>query len=139
MDIGEKVISGITDSLTYAKVITLGHLLDICGCNFDRIEATAQYLGMIFIIREDLHWKLLHGIIAVNAFIINESTDSKCPFCENREMIFHWFLYCNCLEFLFLRLQRIFVDFKLYFVMLDLFMVLNIGEKIEEQKRQQLF
>lgn len=60
LDIDEKVIPGITDSLTNAKVITMGHLLDIWGCNFDRIEATAQYLGMTFILgrlaMENITW-----------------------------------------------------------------------------------
>ncbi len=51
----------------------------------------------------DLQWRILHGAVAVNAFvsIINSNVDDKCVFCGSRETIFHCFLECVRLQVLF--------------------------------------
>ena len=54
----------------------------------------------------DLHWRVVHGIIAVNAFI--SIFYFKCPFCSCRETIFHCFLYCCRLTPLFTLLSSLF-------------------------------
>jgi len=52
----------------------------------------------------DIQWRLLHGVIAVNAFIsvINPEISSDCPFCLQRETVFHAFMYCDRLRPLFI-------------------------------------
>jgi len=49
----------------------------------------------------DLQWKILHGTVAVNAFVntINSNVSDECPFCKIRETIFHCFLECSRLRF----------------------------------------
>ncbi len=51
-----------------------------------------------------------HGAVAVNAFIsiLNPEIDAGCPFCTERETIFHAFVNCARLESLFLFLDAIF-------------------------------
>jgi len=46
----------------------------------------------------DLQWRIVHGVIAVNAFtsVLNPENSDKCPFCDDRETIFHAFLNCYC-------------------------------------------
>uniref|UniRef100_A0AAV2IV26 Reverse transcriptase domain-containing protein n=1 Tax=Knipowitschia caucasica TaxID=637954 RepID=A0AAV2IV26_KNICA len=41
----------------------------------------------------DLQWRLLHGAIAVNAFVcrVNRAVGEGCPFCGERETVFHCF------------------------------------------------
>ncbi len=41
----------------------------------------------------DLQWRILHGAIAVNALvsIINPGSSVECPFCFQRETVFHPF------------------------------------------------
>ena len=58
----------------------------------------------------DLQWRILHGAIAVNAFIsmINPTVSSKCPFCEEVEMVFHCFYECKRLCNLFNALENVF-------------------------------
>ena len=58
----------------------------------------------------DLQWRILHGAVAVNAFtsIINPEINVGCPFCTERETIFHTFVNCARLESLFLCLGSIF-------------------------------
>ena len=65
----------------------------------------------------DLQWRLLHGIIAVNAFlsIIKNSVEDKCPFCNVKETLFHCFYECHRLSELFLFLQVVFTSFKEFF------------------------
>lgn len=43
----------------------------------------------------DLQWKLLHGTVAVNAFvsIINQSVEKKCLFCKNIETILQYYYF----------------------------------------------
>lgn len=45
----------------------------------------------------DLQWRVLHGVIDVNAFIsdLNPNVEEKCPFCTERETVFHCFLNCS--------------------------------------------
>src|SRR4029434_7885297 len=65
----------------------------------------------------DLQWKILHGIVAVNSFVsvINPAVDDKCPFCVERETVFHCFMECERLGSLLCRLQLIFRAFKVVF------------------------
>lgn len=60
----------------------------------------------------DLQWRILHGAIAVNAFvsILNPTVSDKCPFCSERETIFHCFMYCKRLNPLF-DLLSVFLDY----------------------------
>lgn len=67
----------------------------------------------------DLQWRILHGAVAVNAFtsIINPEIDAGCPFCTERETIFHTFVNCARLESLFLCLGSIFKNYNESFSM----------------------
>lgn len=60
----------------------------------------------------DLQWRVLKGIIAVNAFIsiLNPTVHDKCPFCDERETIFHCFMHCERLGSLFNLLEVIFLS-----------------------------
>jgi exonuclease III len=62
----------------------------------------------------DLHWRVLHGIIAVNGFvsILNPSVSDKCLFCNLRETIFHCFVDCSRLIPLFQNLRSVVSLFK---------------------------
>lgn len=62
----------------------------------------------------DIHWRVLHGIIAVNAFvsILNSESSQDCPFCSERETVFHCFTYCFRLKPLFEMLKAIFNCFN---------------------------
>lgn len=52
----------------------------------------------------DLQWRILHGTIAVNAFVsvINHEVNQGCPFCSQRETVFHTFMHCIRLRPLFI-------------------------------------
>lgn len=65
----------------------------------------------------DLQWRILHATIATNAFlnILDPQVRDQCPFCTERETVFHYFLYCHRLQTLFAALKRIFCDFSLEF------------------------
>lgn len=58
----------------------------------------------------DLQWRILHGIIAVNSFIsvLNPEVSSECPFCFQRETVFHAFMQCSRLQLLFTLLKEMF-------------------------------
>lgn len=58
----------------------------------------------------DLQWRVLHGIIAVNSFIsvMNPAVSHHCPFCIERETVFHCFSVCVRLRPLFAFLGRLF-------------------------------
>ena len=62
----------------------------------------------------DLHWRVLHGIIAVNAFVsvLNPGVSDKCLFCNLRENIFHRFVDFSRLIPLFQNLRSILSLFK---------------------------
>lgn len=66
----------------------------------------------------DLQWRIIHGIIAVNAFIfvLNRETSQNCPFCFERETVFHAFMYCSRLVELFNALERLFLGFRFLFL-----------------------
>ena len=51
----------------------------------------------------DLQWRILHGIVAVNSFlsVISPSVEASCPFCPQRETVFHCFTDCHRLSPLF--------------------------------------
>lgn len=58
----------------------------------------------------DLQWRLLYGILAVNAFIsiLNSAVPNTCPFCEAVETVFHCFSECPRLIPLFSLLDCLF-------------------------------
>lgn len=58
----------------------------------------------------DLQWRVLHGIVAVNAFIsvINSNVN---PFCLQRETVYHCFSECSRLCNFFTLLQQVFTMF----------------------------
>lgn len=58
----------------------------------------------------DLQWRILHGIVAVNSFVsvINSAVKENCPFCEQRETVYHCFSECTRLSALFVLLGTIF-------------------------------
>lgn len=62
----------------------------------------------------DLQWRILHGAIAVNAFIsvLNSDITHGCPFCSQRETVFHAFMHCFRLTPLFNVLQNLFLSFE---------------------------
>lgn len=62
----------------------------------------------------DLQWRILHGSIAVNSFIsvMNPEIGDECPFCIERETIFHAFVNCARLETLFVLLRNVFTRFN---------------------------
>lgn len=67
----------------------------------------------------DLQWRVLHGAIAVNAFIslINSEVTEGCPFCLEKETIFHAFMHCMRLKPLFDILRNFFASFDVVFSM----------------------
>lgn len=67
----------------------------------------------------DLQWRVLHGTIAVNAFVsvINHEVNQECPFCSQRETVFHTFMHCIRLRPLFIFLQDVFKQFDEVFSM----------------------
>ncbi len=79
-----------------------------------RPEWRALYKPLLIKRAGDLQWRILHGIIAVNAFIsvLNPDVSNECPFCFQREPVFHTFLYCLRLKPLFDGLQNLFNCFN---------------------------
>ncbi|KAE8284777.1 hypothetical protein D5F01_LYC16212 [Larimichthys crocea] len=61
----------------------------------------------------DLQWRILHGAVAVNAFIsvVNVEVEDRCPFCTERETVFHCFTGCHRLSALFSFLRCVFTAF----------------------------
>lgn len=55
----------------------------------------------------DLQWRILHGAIAVNSFvsILDSKNDSGCPFCSQKETVFHAFMQCVRLKPLFAMIE----------------------------------
>ncbi len=62
----------------------------------------------------DLQWRILHGILAVNSFvsILNVEVNDDCPFCFQRETIFHVFVQCSRLASFFDFVKGIFRGFN---------------------------
>lgn len=58
----------------------------------------------------DLQWRVLHGIRTVNVVVsvINTGVGEKCPFCKQRETVFHCFSDCVSLSTLYVLLRNIF-------------------------------
>lgn len=67
----------------------------------------------------DLQWRVLHGAIAVNAFVslINSEVTEGCPFCLEKETIFHAFMHYGRLKPLFDILRKVFDSFNEFFSM----------------------
>ena len=42
---------------------------------------------------DDLQWRVLHGIVAVNKFlsVISPGLSNRCPYCDEKETVFHCF------------------------------------------------
>ncbi len=87
----------------------------------------------------DLQWRVLHGIVAVNAFVsvINSNVNEKCPFCVQRKTVFHCFSVCSRLCNLFALLERLFIIFEEVFTK-EMFI---LGYRYSQKYRQkcQLF
>lgn len=81
----------------------------------------------------DIQWRVLHGAIAVNAFIsiLNPEISADCPFCFKRETVFHAFAQCSRLDLLFNILRSLFICFN------DLFSVETfiLGVKYTRNRR----
>ncbi len=62
----------------------------------------------------DLQWRILHGILAVNSFVsvLNVEVKDDCPFCSQRETIFHVFVQCSRLVPFFDFVKGIFHGFN---------------------------
>lgn len=60
----------------------------------------------------DLQWRILHGAIAVNALTsaMNPTVCDRCPFCLERETIYHCFMECFRLGPLFSMLSVMFLS-----------------------------
>lgn len=67
----------------------------------------------------DIQWRVLHGAIAVNAFvsILNPEVSSEFLFCFIRETVFHAFMQCSRLNHLFMILRSLFGSFNETFSM----------------------
>ncbi|MBN3308508.1 NHRF3 protein, partial [Amia calva] len=57
----------------------------------------------------DLQWRILHSIIAINSFltIIKPGVTDNCPFCSQRETVFHCFFFCARLRPLFMLMKTL--------------------------------
>ncbi len=62
----------------------------------------------------DLQWRILHGILAVNSFVskLNVEVKDDCPFCFQRETIFHVFIQCSRLTPFFDFVKGVFCGFN---------------------------
>lgn len=62
----------------------------------------------------DLQWTIVHGAIAISAFasILNLEVSQKCPFCSEKETMFHAFLHCVRLRPIIFTLQRYLIDWE---------------------------
>ncbi|CAL1614736.1 unnamed protein product [Knipowitschia caucasica] len=60
----------------------------------------------------DLQWRLLHGAIAVNAFVcrVNRAVGEGCPFCGERETVVHCFWECGRLRHMLELLRGLFTS-----------------------------
>ncbi len=65
-----------------------------------------------------IQWRVLNGAIAVNSFIsvMNPEVSPECPFCLQRETIFHAFMYCFRLEPLFVKPKVLFCRLNEFFL-----------------------
>lgn len=82
----------------------------------------------------DLQWRILHGIIAVNAFIsiLNPNVQDDCPFCGQRETIFHCFMQCERLRPLFILIEFLFASVNEIFTRI----VFIFGFKYSKEKKK---
>ena len=58
----------------------------------------------------DLQWRILKGALAVNTYVtkVDPTVSNECPFCKEPETVFHCFLECKRLGFLFEKLNYVF-------------------------------
>lgn len=61
----------------------------------------------------------MHGAVAVNAFVslFNSDCNAGCPFCSQKETVFHAFMHCERLKPLFDILGMPFNSFNVIFSM----------------------
>lgn len=70
----------------------------------------------------DIQWRIWHEIMAINAVIIlHPETGHECPFCLQRETIFHNFMQWSRLKPLFIFLQTVFFLFYWKFLSANFF------------------
>jgi len=64
----------------------------------------------------DHQWRILHGAL-VNSFVamLNPNVSENCPFCNESDTVFHFFMFCNRLSFLFSLLELLFESFEVCF------------------------
>lgn len=86
-----------------------------------------------------LQWRILHGDVAVNSFVamMNPNVSESCPFCIERETVFHCFIFCNRLSFLFSLLESIFDSFGVCFTKHDF--ILGCMYTMKKKFKCQLF
>ncbi len=72
-----------------------------------------------------IQWRVLNGAIAVNSFIsvMNPEVSPECPFCLQRETIFHAFMYCFRLEPLFVKPKELFCRLNEHFLIETFFIL----------------
>lgn len=60
----------------------------------------------------DLQWRIVHGAIATNRYVvhIDPSVGVGCPFCKEVETVFHLFVQCARLNYLFSFLSQWFIE-----------------------------
>ncbi|XP_053533103.1 transposon TX1 uncharacterized 149 kDa protein isoform X1 [Ictalurus punctatus] len=89
----------------------------VLGFNDVKPEWRALYKPPLTKKCADLQWRILYGIVSVNSFIsiLNPEVTQECPFCSQRETVFHAFIHCSRLQplFVFLKnnLRSFYVDF----------------------------
>lgn len=93
-------------------------------CDADKPEWRSLYKPPLSKRVGDIQWRLLHGALAVNAFIsvLNSDVTVECPFCLKRETVFHAYMDCFRLKSLFSLLHNLFDSFNESFS-IDVFIV----------------
>lgn len=86
----------------------------------------------------DLQWRILHGAIGVNSFVVKFRKDMSelCPFCEEIETVFHMFLECKRLSPLFMLLENVFKKCGVYWS--DIAFIFGAGYTKKESSKWNL-
>ncbi len=84
----------------------------------------------------DLQWRIVHGAIATNRYVvhIDPSVGVGCPFCIEVETVFHLFVQCTRLNELFTLLSQWFFGIGEAFS----FEMFIYGPKYTEKRKSQL-
>lgn len=77
-------LSGRVDTPWRARLFLSDEVKPVCGALY-KLPLTKR-VG-------DLQWRVLHGAVAVSAFVfvVNPNVNDSCPFCTTRETVFHCF------------------------------------------------